>query len=305
MKVQAIDRGASKLRRSDCWRDAAVQKKQRNEIGSVMCGRAICKLALIPRIACAVIFFVSLNITEEAHSRPDPSSVSEARTDKSSDYSRYWPQGRPALAKLTDKLILAIPPQYQKFWIQQDYVIRAPAKPDHIPLAPVVGFSFFLPDFSGYTPNNYENDFDEDRVDVVSLEPADPKQAEPGAPGFYPPNTIKRLIAVGTKGEPQDLYGLKCYRSIGDFQNKLWCYGRADDRISEDILLYVYVPPFDRYTAFPIMQATYFTKRHGGLQITWNTHSNNFSRWHDIDAQIWKFIDAWNIAGPAGSKTKK
>lgn len=234
----------------------------------------------------------------------NPPSASGAKIDNPSDYFRYWPQGRPALAKLTDKLILAIPPQYQKFWIQQDHVIRAPARPDQIPLAPVVGFSFFLPDFSGYTPNNYENEFDPDRVDIVSLELADPRQAEPGAPGFYPPNMLKRLFNAGMKKEHQEMYGLKCYPGLANFQNKLSCYGRADDSIGEDILLDVYVPPFDRYTTFPNMQAMYFTRRYGGLQVIWRTHAKNLARWHDIDAQIWKFIDSWNIAESAKPHTK-
>jgi hypothetical protein len=36
------------------------------------------------------------------------------------------------------------------------------------------------------------------------------------------------------------------------------------------------------------------------VRIAWRTHVRNLPRWHDIDAQIWKFIDTWNVAPPAG-----
>ena len=50
------------------------------------------------------------------------------------------------------------------------------------------------------------------------------------------------------------------------------------------------------HAAVPLMQARYFSRRYGGVRIAWRTHVRNFSRWREIDAQIWKFIDAWNVA---------
>jgi len=200
------------------------------------------------------------------------------------------------LAKLKSNLILSIPPQYQKFWIRKDDVDRTPMALENIPLSPVVGFSFFLPDFSGYTPNNYQITFDPDRVDVVSLEASDVKQAEPDAPGAYPPNMMKRLLKAGVKGTYQEMYGLKCYHGVGQQPDVLTCYGPNNELYKEDIMLEVYVPPYTPGVINPTMQAMYFTKRYGGLQIIWNTSNTNFPRWHDIDAQIWKYVESWNIA---------
>ena len=252
-------------------------------------------------IACAFACIACSYHTQESGPIPNPPLPPGMKADKASDYFQYWPQGRPALFKLKDNLILAIPPQYQKFWRQKDDVVRAPAALNQVPLATVVGFSFFMPDFSGYTPLNYMTEFDPERVDIVSLEPSDPRQAEPEAPGTYPPNMLKRLLSAGVKGEYQEMYGLRCYQPAGQFQNKLTCYGQSDSKINEDIMLEVHVPPFDRYTTFPNMQARYFSRRYGGLELVWRTHAKNFSRWHGkspyIDAQVWKFIDSWNIAG--------
>jgi hypothetical protein len=47
------------------------------------------------------------------------------------------------------------------------------------------------------------------------------------------------------------------------------------------------------------MQARYFSRRYGGVRIAWRTHVKNLPRWHDIDAQIWKFIDAWKVTPAA------
>jgi hypothetical protein len=37
------------------------------------------------------------------------------------------------------------------------------------------------------------------------------------------------------------------------------------------------------------------------VRIAWRTHVGNLPRWHEIDAQIWKFIDAWNVAPQPGA----
>ncbi len=228
-------------------------------------------------------------------------AVSESMATDQSYYSRYWPQGHAALFKLKDNLILAVPPQYQKFWLQKDQVIREPTPLSQLPQVNAVAFDFFLPECSGYTPQNYLSTFDSEKVEVVELGPADPKQTEPDAPGSYPPNMLKRALhAYLHKNQYQDQYGLRCYR--GDAPKGLertTCYGRRDYTAKEDIMLYATVAPAGPANRFPTMQAEYFTRRYGGLRIVWRTHARNLPRWHDIDAQIWKFVDAWKISDPS------
>ena len=75
-------------------------------------------------------------------------------------------------------VVLQIPPQFNKFWLQrdritgQDLVPRPPA--DIRTLTPMesVGFVMYLPAFEGFTPQNYQRDFDEERVEVVRIAPA-------------------------------------------------------------------------------------------------------------------------------------
>ncbi len=251
-------------------------------LGSVLC-----------TVLVAGVFF-------SAHGADTKSNLShQSSVDASADYQRHWPGDHPFIYKLNKRLILAIPPQYQKFWLRDNPVIGDPKRLGELPETKIVGFSFFLPDLSGYTPNNFQQEFDARRVDVVSIEPSDPRQADPDAPGAWPPNMIKRVLKAGIVGEPFDRYGLKCYHTVGALNFMVTCYGASDALHQEHILLQVDLPPYIDYVKFPIMQALYFTKRYGGLQVIWRTSVDNFSQWREINAQLWKFIETWNIANQA------
>jgi len=221
--------------------------------------------------------------------------------DKSSDeFYRKWPQDRPALYRLTNHMIFAIPPQYERFWLQKDQVVRAPADPKTIPTVESIGFQFFMPSFSGYTPQNYMKEFDEDRVDVIDIEPADPAQEQPGAAGYYPPNMLARALSSYLSADNfVDLYGLRCYSEGGAAQvpRRRTCYGRRDEETHEDIMMHASFPPFDAATVNPLMQARYFSSRYGGLVIVWRTNVKNLPRWRQIDGKIWQFIAEWNAMG--------
>jgi hypothetical protein len=254
------------------------------------------------RLLCAVAALACLPISKpasansNADSLPPHASPPIAVPDEAtSNYFRNWPDGRAALFKLSDKLILAIPPQFQQSWVQDDKVPRVPTAASQLKTIPLVGFHFFLPDFGGYTPKNYRTTFDPDRVDVIRLEAADPAQTAPSAPGNYPPNMIRRALGSFLRpNESQDMYGLKCYRWISG--ERVTCYGRRDKRTGEDIMFYAYVPPFASWVKNPLMQADYFSRSYGGTHIVWRTSAKNLSRWHDIDRQIWKFIASWSVA---------
>jgi hypothetical protein len=93
----------------------------------------------------------------------------------------------------------------------------------------------------------------------------------------------------------KDMFGLRCYRGRVP-TTRLSCYGVRDAAAREDILLYLPEPSAQSPDNFPQLKANYFSRQYGGVRIAWRTHLRNLPRWHDIDAQIWKFIDAWNLA---------
>ncbi|HXN79502.1 MAG TPA: hypothetical protein VN869_01295, partial [Steroidobacteraceae bacterium] len=147
--------------------------------------------------------------------------------DESREIPRAWPQGSTEPLKVTDQLILSIPQQYERSAINHGKPARAliSVQSDRAE----VQFDFFLPDFSGYTLQNYKNEADENKVEVVYLHAGDPHEAEPDAPGEYPPNMLKRALQdLLNPDDYQDLYGLRCYRGrmLGD---RLSCYGRREE----------------------------------------------------------------------------
>jgi len=203
-----------------------------------------------------------------------------------------WPSGVTPPLKITNELILQIPLQYQ----------RGAINPDRRPMRAFIsqqsdmneaGFDFFLPNFSGYTLQNYRSDTDPNKVEVVYLHAADPHEAEPDAPGLYPPNMLKRALADSLNPKDfKDQFGLRCYRSR-EPSSRLTCFGRRD-AAGEEIALTTAEPPYAA-DQFPQLQARYFSKQYGGVRIYWRTHVDNLPRWREIDAQIWKFIGAWQV----------
>ena len=220
-----------------------------------------------------------------------------AVTEQAPPAPREWPQGRTAPVKITDALILSIPLQFKRSAIDPKAPAANPSSFTH----KEAQFDFFLPDFTGYTLQNYRNDFDEHKVEVVYLHAGDPHEADPDAPGEYPPNMLKRSLRdLLDPHDYKDMYGLRCYK--GRVQtDRLTCYGRRDQSSGEDIMLTTLVPPYPEGVTFPQMQARYFSKRYGGVRIFWRAHVSSLPRWREIDAQIWKLVDQWNVAprGPS------
>lgn len=208
-----------------------------------------------------------------------------------------WPKGVTAPLKVTDELTLEIPLQYERSAVDpKQYRTRAfiSQQSDRYEAQ----FDFFLPQFSGYTLENYRSDTDPNRVEVIYVHAGNAHEADPDAPGEYPPNMLKRALAQSLNpGDYKDQYGLRCYQGR-DPSARLTCYGpRAD---GEDIMLTTQQAPYAPGD-FPQMQARYFSKRYGGVRIAWRTSVQNLPRWREIDAQVWKFIDAWKVqTAPAG-----
>src|ERR1700686_2779580 len=130
-----------------------------------------------PRMALAVLAVCAL--AAGAGCSQKQGWAGKGTQDESPEIPREWPQGRTETLKVTAQLVLSIPQQYERAEIDH----RRPARP----LLSVqsdraeVQFDFFLPDFSGYTLQNYKNESDESKVEVVYLHAGDPHEAEPDA----------------------------------------------------------------------------------------------------------------------------
>lgn len=226
--------------------------------------------------------------------------------DMGTEYGKKWP-GKPALFKLSDTVLLQIPPMYQQFWNQGDKVTRPPADLSKLPSGGLIGFEFFMPGFSGYTPENYKNEFDENKVQVRYLKYVGLASDVPGEPDFFPPRSFRNISAPPSlidSEKYEEKFGLKCYEAPIGNKEKQFCYGLRDAARGEYILLDIMTPPYAPVWVNPLMRARYFTPQYGGMEILWWANMKHFPRWHDIDSQIWKFIDTWNISR-SGNESKR
>ena len=221
---------------------------------------------------------------------------------------RAWPEGRAPPMKITDDLTLAGPLAFEREGVER---AAAPAGAGSAGAGPPgsahgeAHFDFFLPDASGYTLDNYRNDADPNKVEVVYVHAGDPHEADPGAPGEYPPNMLKRALKeLLDARHPRELYGLRCYPGRL-FVNRLTCFGRRGAEPGEDIMLTVLVPPYPADAGLPMFQARYFSRRYGGVRIEWRAHVSQLAHWREIDARVWKLIDAWKVAPAAAGAASR
>lgn len=223
--------------------------------------------------------------------------------DPDSVFVKTWP-GKPALYKLKEDLVLAIPPQFQGFWGQRHWITgfdlanRPPKAIADLPYERSAAFAMHMPNFDGFTIENYQIEFDEDLVTVLDIQPSPMSAMEPGASGSYPPNQIVRVAQSKSVNmdKYEDKHGLRCYDDINDPNNSKTCYGRRDSDIEEYLILRFVTPRYESWIRYPIMQTNYFSPKYGGLVVSWRAHVKHLPRWREIDAQIWKYIAQWNIA---------
>lgn len=236
------------------------------------------------------------------------------KLDPDSEYARYW-TGLPEWV-IFDGITFKIPAQFTAFWAFHNYpkinFTIAQEQPAKIRKIDSLIFSMFMPDFGGYTPDNYipttlmdekiynAKYFNEDEIKIINIQPRPMSYAEPDAAGSYPPNMIKRALEGYALNQYEEKAGLKCYNYKGNgpnsATNRQVCYGLRDAKLDEYILLDVDIPPYQPWVKYPMVRTTYFTKQYGGLEITWWSHAKYFNRWHDIDHQIWQYIDEWNVS---------
>jgi len=213
---------------------------------------------------------------------------------------RAWPGGRAPPMKITDELTVAVPLAFERLGLEPE--AAGAGTPGAGPPGSAHGevqFDFFLPDSSGYTPDNYRNQADPNKVEVVYVHAGDSHEADPDAPGEYPPNMLKRALQeLLDARHARAQYGLRCYPGRV-FVNRITCFGPRGTQSGEQIMLTALAPPYPADVSFPMFQARYFSRRYGGVRIEWRAHMSQLAHWREIDARIWKLIDAWKVAPAA------
>lgn len=239
------------------------------------------------------------------HAQVPPSTTSPGRATVVTTIPACAPGWSDRLAapiKITDSLVVSVPVKYIRY-----EMLTCGEATDGVPRdAPSnstsASFEFFLPDFDGFTDKTLHDPFAPNEVKVAHVIS---EKNEFGPKVNYivgrPSDQLKNMLAGSTGANPnkyRDMFGLRCYADK-ILTSKMWCYSAQAGEDHEGIFFDVDVQLNGRGVPNPLMRTEYFSQRYGGIEVSWWTSAENMSHWREIDAQIWKFLAAWNVVQTA------
>jgi hypothetical protein len=167
-----------------------------------------------------------------------------------------------------------------------------------------IGFVLFLPDFSGYTKENWRDRFDVNRIDVVTirrLESGDKINVGPGRdePDYVtnygdPVGGFKNLRHLYEEKPSFSLYGLEGYRPKNGTHAVLWTGVRSN---GEFFFFTATVAP-DSVPGpgelNPLCDVRYYSNREK-LFVAYTYSQTYLPQWREIDDAIWRRLNEWRV----------
>lgn len=235
--------------------------------------------------------------------------------DSNSEFAKTW-TGKSIYRKLANGMVFEIPAQYMPFWASHDKSVKywiETQRLDELLEEPGLGFTFYMPDYVGWTPDNAHYPMDQLNPDWVwgaGYEYKGLGEEQPDAPGSYPPNVearIKKSVAEGASQVFGKVHGLTCYANLThvvkksgviELSNRKACVGIG--AYGHPVFIHIHLPPFETgaLLRYPSMYADYYTPEYGGLHITWHVSTKHLARWKEIDAFVWRALKEWVIVNP-------
>lgn len=210
--------------------------------------------------------------------------------------SSDWLNRMAVPVKITDRLIVSVPVKYIRYELLTCGKTTNGVPRDGPPGAASLNFDFFLPDFSGFTYERLRKPFDVNEVHIGSVVSARKVGFGLKRPAPEPSEELENFINAH-EADPKkyrDMYGLRCYEGKV-LKDRIFCYSAKGGQAPGGIFLIAEVPPYARGMVDPLMRADYFSRRYGGIEVDWWSNVKNLPHWRDIDARIWKLLDAWNV----------
>jgi hypothetical protein len=98
-------------------------------------------------------------------------------------------------------------------------------------------------------------------------------------------------------------FGLTCYYNSPEGR-RFRCFGHSSGEGVTGVHLLVPTEKagFTENSYERLISADYYEPIMGGVWIKWRTHYKNWEKWHEIDAAVWRLLNAWNVA-PQSNKT--
>jgi hypothetical protein len=166
-------------------------------------------------------------------------------------------------------------------------------------------FSLFLPDYGGYTKNNWQDGwFHEQLIDVIEVQPVDKNATAPDMRGelrkaepasYGEPHARFKNRRKSLEAEPFfRLYGLEGYRRINhpSVRQVTWTGTRAN---GEFFFFDSSLPPGGTSAPgvqYPHCDVRYYSEKED-LFIAYRYKQRHIERWFEIDSAIWRKIHEW------------
>ena len=92
-------------------------------------------------------------------------------------------------------------------------------------------------------------------------------------------------------------YGLSCYYRDPE-GSRFLCFGNSsgDGITGVNLSVPTEKAGFTENSYERLITGSYYEPIMGGVWITWKTHYKNWDKWREIDAAVWRLLNAWNVA---------
>lgn len=206
----------------------------------------------------------------------------------------------PNYYRLTNGELFAIPSKYQQFWLGRERQIQSLEPPNRVPVQDHLNFQFFMPDFSGYTTENFSDQFSKERISVrVQIKSRAQWDADEDIR-----SKPDELMAVFTKpgyrlvdlDNPELRWSMTCYRSTGMDRQFLYCFGVRSNGNNLVWHAHDYIDP-KQSPPYPQAYTNYHSNDiAGGLAISIHMNTHQMPYWQAIDDFLRARLRAWRIS---------
>jgi hypothetical protein len=167
------------------------------------------------------------------------------------------------------------------------------------------GFFLFLPDYGGYTKENWRDPFDRRRIDVVQVEPVEKNamgnftdgSRRPLSPDRFDPRKRFERARLLLEDRGTELYGLVVYRNKGGgaTPGAVWTGTRSN---GEFFFFRTSLAPGESakngYPSNPQCDVRYYSEKED-LSIVYRYSLNHIAEWREIDDAIWAKLHGWQV----------
>jgi hypothetical protein len=187
----------------------------------------------------------------------------------------------------------------KEYMIPANYLSpRGREEPDHYDVKLGIGLFIFLPDFGGFTRDNWRNPFDTDRITVERLGPGDTDAKGKGKGGPYPGSygdtraRFANLKPVLEDKASLNMYGLEGYRQKGPASDVYWVGSRSNGEFFffQSSVAPGQTPP--DWIRHPLCAVRYYSEAER-LFIAYSYSMVHLPKWKEIDDGIWSKVHSW------------